>query len=136
MPNDFPPWQTVYDHFSQWNKQGLWKRALDQLAALRRKKAGRGILPGYGIIDAQSVKTQYDSEERGIDGGKKVKVHIVAGILSNLLYTKVHAANLSDTKSACSVFERVRDKYPSLQAFLVMLATTVRPLISLLIRSR
>jgi hypothetical protein len=26
-----------------------------------------------GIIDAESVKTQYASEERGIDGGKKVK---------------------------------------------------------------
>jgi putative transposase len=23
MPNDFPPWKTVYDHFSKWNKRGI-----------------------------------------------------------------------------------------------------------------
>jgi putative transposase len=22
MPNDSPPWQTVYGHFSRWNKRG------------------------------------------------------------------------------------------------------------------
>ena len=120
MPNDFPPWQTVYDHFSRWNKRGVWERALDRVTARHRKKAGRAILPTYGIIDAQSVKTQYDSEERGIDGGKKVKGHkrhIVVDIMGNLLYVKVHAANLSDTKSACDVLAGVMDKYPSIQAF-------------------
>ena len=77
-------------------------------------------LPSYGIIDAQSVKTQYASEERGIDGGKKVKGHqrhIVVDILGNLLYVRVHAANLSDTKSACEVLEGAASKFPSLKAF-------------------
>ncbi|WP_232215263.1 transposase [Methylovulum miyakonense] len=22
LPNDFPPWKTVYDHYSRWNKGG------------------------------------------------------------------------------------------------------------------
>ena len=35
------------------------------------KKNDRSPCPRYGIIDSQSVKTQYDSEERGIDGAKK-----------------------------------------------------------------
>ena len=43
--------------------------------------------------------------------------HIVVDILGNLLYIKVHAANSSDTKSACDILAEVRDKYPSLQAF-------------------
>ncbi|WP_090575435.1 transposase [Nitrosomonas sp. Nm58] len=63
-------------------------------------------MPSYGIIDAQSVKIQYASEERGINSGKKVKGHkrhIVVDILGNLLLIKVHAANLSDTKSACGI---------------------------------
>ena len=38
-------------------------------------------------------------------------------ILGNLLYVKVHSANLSDTKSACEVLEGTVDKYPSLKAF-------------------
>ena len=56
MANDFPPWQTVYDHFSRWNKRGVWERALDRVIARHRKKAGRAVLPTYGIIDAQSAK--------------------------------------------------------------------------------
>ena len=65
------------------------------MTAYHRQKAGRTTRPSYGIIDAQSVNTRYASEERGIDGGKKVKGHkrhIVVDILGNLLYVKVHAA--------------------------------------------
>lgn len=38
LPKDFPPWQTVYDHFSRWNKQGAWERALDELTRTRRSQ--------------------------------------------------------------------------------------------------
>ena len=31
MPKDFPPWKTVYGHFSHWNKEGAWESALDKL---------------------------------------------------------------------------------------------------------
>ena len=37
--------------------------------------------------------------------------------LGNLLYVKVHAANQSDTKVGCAVFEQTTRKYPSLKAF-------------------
>jgi putative transposase len=67
MPHDFPPWQTVYDHFSQWNKRGIWEACLDCWVAYRREQVGRTAQPSYGILDAQSVKTVYASEERGID---------------------------------------------------------------------
>ena len=120
MPKDFPPWKTIYDHFSKWNKRGIWEKCLDRLTVSHRLKEGRTALPSYGIIDAQSVKTQHASEERGIDGGKKVKGHkrhIVVDILGNLLHVRVHAANLSDTKSACEVLEGTASKFPSLTAF-------------------
>ncbi len=38
-------------------------------------------------------------------------------ILGNPWFVMVHAANLSDTKSACEVLERTADKGPTLQAF-------------------
>jgi putative transposase len=120
LPNDFPPWQTVYDHFSRWNKRGVWETALDQLNALHRQNNGRSASPSYGIIDAQSVKTEYASEERGIDGGKKVKGHkrhIVVDILGNLLHVSVHAANCSDTVAGGPVMARATEKYPSIEAF-------------------
>ncbi|SJM89735.1 transposase [Crenothrix polyspora] len=120
LPNDFPPWKTVYDHFSKWNKAGVWERVLSFVNKYYRKKVGRLAGPSYGIIDSQSVKTQYASEERGIVGNKKIKGHkrhIVVDILGNLLHVVVHAANLSDTKSGCDVLEGAVDKCHSLEAF-------------------
>ncbi|MGZ5136146.1 MAG: IS5 family transposase [Flavitalea sp.] len=119
MPKDFPPWQTAHDHFSKWNKGDVWEKFPARLTAHHRQKAERTTHHRYGIIDAQSVKTQYASEDRGIDDGKKVKGHkrhIVVDILGNLLYAKAHVANLSDTKSACEVLEGTVGKYPSLKA--------------------
>lgn len=80
----------------------------------------KNAAPSYGVIDSQSVKTIYASEERGIDGGKKVKGrkrHIVVDTLGNLLHVKVHAANIHDTKAAPSILERVAEKHDTLTAF-------------------
>ena len=71
LPSDFPPWSTVYAHYSKWCMHGVWQKVLDALTALHRRKVGRNEKPSYGIIDSQSTKTQYFSEERGFDGGKK-----------------------------------------------------------------
>ncbi|WP_246628621.1 transposase [Methylomagnum ishizawai] len=72
------------------------------------------------MIDSQSVKTQYASEERGIDGGKLVKGHkrhIVVDVLGHLLHVEVHAANLSDTVRGCEVMRRAAEKHPNIEAF-------------------
>lgn len=82
----------------------------------KRRKPG----PSYGIIDAQSVKTQYNSDERGFDGGKWIKGHkrhIVVDILGNLLHVEVHAANLSDTVRGCEVLRRAAEKHSCIKAF-------------------
>jgi len=73
LPKDFPPWPTVYDHYRQWCLRGVWKTVLEHLNELHRRKLGRNEKPSYGIIDSQSAKTQYASEDRGYDGGKKNK---------------------------------------------------------------
>ena len=70
LPKDFPPWKTVYDHFRNWCRRGLWERVLDALNRQRRLQAGRTASPTYAIIDSQSVKTQYASDEHGIHGGR------------------------------------------------------------------
>jgi len=120
LPHDFPPWKTVYDHFRNWNQRGVWEAALDELNALHRKKKGRKEGPSYGIVDSQSVKTQYASEARGFDGHKKVKGrkrHIVVDILGNLLTVVVHAANDSDTTSGCQVLKQAAQKQTTIEAF-------------------
>lgn len=38
LPNDCPPWKTVYDHFRNWNLRGVWEHALSDITELLRKK--------------------------------------------------------------------------------------------------
>ena len=69
--------------------------------------------PSYGIIDSQSTKIQYASEERGIDGGKLVKgrkCHIVVDPLGNVLPVQVHAANVPNPKAGCAVLQRIVER--------------------------
>ena len=86
----------------------------------KRLKAGKAASPTYAIIDSQSVKTTDVAENRGIDGGKKVKGrkrHIVVDTMGNLLDVVVHAANLHDTKSGILVARKVMAQYPTIKAF-------------------
>ena len=53
-------------------------------------------------------------------GGKKVKGrkrHIIVDTEGHLLHIKVHAANIHDTKAGCDVFERAKEKFPTLTGF-------------------
>lgn len=66
------------------------------------------------------MKTTDAAEERGIDGGKKVKGrkrHIVVDTMGNLLDVVVHAANLHDTKSGILVARQVMAQFPTIKAF-------------------
>jgi len=73
LPHDFPPWGTVWSFYRRAIKSGAWNEAQTALVELTRIKAGRKPTPTYALIDSQSVKTVYASEECGIDGGKKRK---------------------------------------------------------------
>src|SRR5512134_3081230 len=93
----------------------LWTKSIQCI-----EKKDRTASPSYGIIDSQSVKTQYPSEARGIDGHKKVKGHkrhIVVDILGNLLAVVVHAAHESDTTAGCPVLAKASQKHTTLEAF-------------------
>ncbi|WP_433304733.1 transposase [Actinoplanes sp. CA-030573] len=41
LPVDFPPWQTVYGHFKQFNERGTTERILDELREQVRTPEGR-----------------------------------------------------------------------------------------------
>ena len=84
------------------------------------KKRGAEPTPSYAIVDSQSVKTQYASEQRGIDGNKKVKGHkrhLIVDILGNLLAVNVHAANLTDTCRRSGFLKAAVQSYSTIQAF-------------------
>lgn len=66
-------YSTVRSFYRRARLSGLREKIRGHLVILTRKKAGRKETPTYGLVDSQSVKTLYPSEERGIDGGKKRK---------------------------------------------------------------
>jgi putative transposase len=73
LPKDFPHWSTVHSFFRRARLSGLWEVILKNLVKKSREKMGRSASPSYSIIDSQSTKTTSDSDDRGIDGGKKNK---------------------------------------------------------------
>ena len=54
LPPEFGPWQTVYDRFRKWTREGLWDRLLDKLRA--RKEAAGEIDFRLFAIDGSSVR--------------------------------------------------------------------------------
>jgi transposase len=105
LPVDFPPWQTVYGHFTQFNARGTTERILDELREQVRLAEGRDPEPTAGIIDSQSVKgaDTVGADSRGYDAGKKIngrKRFIVTDTLGLLVVVCVMAASWQDRDGA------------------------------------
>jgi transposase len=62
LPADFPPWQTVYRYFKQWEQAKVTEVMLAALREQARVQQGRNPQPSAGIIDSQSVKGAADDQ--------------------------------------------------------------------------
>ncbi len=57
LPNDLPPWGTIYRWFSVWRDDGCFERINHALVMADRERVGRDANPSAAIIDSQSAKT-------------------------------------------------------------------------------
>lgn len=119
LDSKYPPWQTVFYHFTQFKQRGIWENILDAVVVNERKRQGRQDTPSLLAIDSQSVKkVQFTNEETGIDGGKNVngrKRTILVDTLGLPWSIKVTAANISDNQAGILAVDLLDGKVPRLQ---------------------
>lgn len=121
LPQDFPKWQLVYYYFRKFETTGLLEIMHDTLRERVRVKKGKEISPSLGLVDSQSVKTASVTEEKGIDGNKKVngrKRFILTDTLGLMMGILIVAANVGERSGAEKLFNETKGKYPRLEKVL------------------
>jgi len=112
MPNDLPPWHTVYQQTQRWLQANVFENIVHDLRALLRLAQGRNAQPSAAIFDSRTLQSTPESGARaGYDGAKRKKgskVHIAVDTLGQLLALHVTPADEQDRAQVAELAEQVQ----------------------------
>ncbi len=112
LPNDFPPWQAVYQQTQRWLKAGVFEAMVHDLREVLRLAAGRDAQPSAAIFDSRALQSSPESGERAAyDGAKRrkgSKTHMAVDTLSHLLALYVTAADEQDRAQVAALSQAVQ----------------------------
>lgn len=113
MPNDLPPWHTVYQQTQRWLKARVFETLVHDLRALLRLAEGRNEQPSAAIFDSRTLQSSPESGERaGYDGAKRrkgSKTHMAVDTLGHLLALLVTPANDQDRAQVEQLAQAVQE---------------------------
>lgn len=113
MPNDLPPWHTVYQQAQRWITAGVFENMVHDLRALIRLAKGKKELPSAAIYDGRTVQSTPESGDRaGYDGYKRKKgskIHLAVDTLGLLLAAQVTPANEQERAQVKELSEAVQE---------------------------
>lgn len=117
LPNDFPPWEAVYQQAQRWIAAGVFAAMVRDLREILRMVEGRDPQPSATILDSRTLQSTPESGHRaGYDGAKRKKgskVHMAVDTLGHLLALHVSAADKQDrsrVKQLAKEIQQVTDK--------------------------
>lgn len=111
LPNDFPPWEAVYQQSRRWVDSGCFEAMVSDLRSIIRVAQGRQSQPSAAVMDARTLQSSCESGPRaGYDGYKRrrgSKVHM--DTLGHLLAVHVTPANEQERTQVRALCEAVQE---------------------------
>ncbi|MGF6537284.1 transposase [Paraburkholderia youngii] len=97
LPNNFPPWELVYQQTQRWIQAGCFEAMVSDLRSILRVAQDRRGQPSAVILDGRTRQSTCESGARagyvGYKRKKGSKVHMVVDTLGQLLAVHVTPAN-------------------------------------------
>jgi transposase len=113
LPNDFPPWEAVYQQTQRWIAAGCFEAMVHDLRTLLRLASGRSESPNAAILDSRTLRSTPESGHRGgYDGAKRKKgskVHAAVDTLGHLLALRVTSATEQDRSQVEALAKTVQE---------------------------
>jgi len=112
LPNDFPPYYTVFQQTKRWERAGVFEALVADLHTLIRLGEGKTEHPTVAIIDSRTLQGSIENGDRGgYDGHKRkkgTKLHLAVDTLGQFLAMVVTPANEGDRTQVGELTEAIQ----------------------------